>query len=279
MKHILGFSGGIDSEAVALLLLERHDPSDVILLNSQAGRNEDDITPAFVKNFSETVHLVTEVIPIISDIWETPGYAEERGFNGAAELTFVLLAEIKGRFPSRRMQFCTEILKLRPMRRWVRENLPDSDYEWYTGVRRDESKSRADTPLREWNEFVDTYLNHPIAEWPKQRCFDYVLDSGHLANPLYFMGFERVGCGPCVNSGKDDILGWLHRRPAMIDKVREYERQTGKTYFPPMVPGTKINFIDEVIFWAQTSHGGRQKNMLRVLNDRPACESKYGLCE
>lgn len=98
MKHILGFSGGIDSEAVALLLLQSHDPADVVLLNSQAGRNEDDITPAFVANFSETVHPVTEVVPIISDIWETEGYAETRDLDGSAELTFVGLAEIKGNY-------------------------------------------------------------------------------------------------------------------------------------------------------------------------------------
>ena len=188
-------------------------------------------------------------------------------------------SQIKGRFPSRRMQFCSEILKLRPMRRWVRANLPDGDYEWYTGVRRDESPSRANTPFREWSDFHDTYLNHLITDWTKDRCFDFVMDAGCLANPLYFMGFERVGCGPCVNSGKDDILRWLQRRPAMIDKVREYEKRTGKTYFPPMIPGMVMNFIDDVILWAQTSRGGRQQNMLRVLNDRPACESKYGLCE
>jgi hypothetical protein len=65
----------------------------------------------------------------------------------------------------------------------------------------------------------------------------------------------------------------------MIEKIRVWENRVGRPYFPPMVPGMYINWIDDVIQWAQTSHGGRQANFLRVLNDRPNCESKYGLCE
>ncbi len=45
----------------------------------------------------------------------------------------------------------------------------------------------------------------------------------------------------------------------MIEKVREWERRVGRTFFPPMVPGLAINWIDEVLAWAKSS--------------------KYGLCE
>ena len=37
MKHIVGFSGGIDSQAAALWVLNRFPREDVILLNSDAG--------------------------------------------------------------------------------------------------------------------------------------------------------------------------------------------------------------------------------------------------
>lgn len=51
------------------------------------------------------------------------------------------------------------------------------------------------------------------------------------------------------------------------------------TFFAPCVPGMATNAIDDVVRWAQTDRGGRQANLLRVLNDRPACESQYGTCE
>lgn len=53
-------------------------------------------------------------------------------------MTFDKMIEVKRRPPSRKAQFCTEILKLRPQKRWLVENVTD-DYERYTGLRRDES--------------------------------------------------------------------------------------------------------------------------------------------
>ncbi|NKE69850.1 phosphoadenosine phosphosulfate reductase family protein [Candidatus Manganitrophus noduliformans] len=279
MKHIVGFSGGIDSQATARWVLNRYPAEDVILLFSNAGGWEDPITPAFVAEYSMTVHPVITVESKVSDMWETPGWAEKRGYDGNAKLTYKLMCEIKGRAPSRKAQFCTEKLKLIPQKRWVEENLPDGDYERYTGVRRDESEKRKNTPLREWDTYFDCYVNHPICHWPKNMCFEFVKRHDGIFNPLYQMGFSRVGCAPCVNSGKDDILLWLQRRPEMIEKIRDFEKELGFTYFAPIVPGMKINFIDDVILWAQTSRGGRQTDLLRVLNDHPACESKYGLCE
>jgi hypothetical protein len=64
----------------------------------------------------------------------------------------------------------------------------------------------------------------------------------------------------------------------MIDKVREYERRAGRTFFAPMVPGLKINWIDEVVEWSKTTWGGKQYS-LDVLYERAVCESDYGLCE
>ena len=44
MKHIVGFSGGIDSQAAARWVLNRYEPQDVILTNSDAGGNEHPLT-------------------------------------------------------------------------------------------------------------------------------------------------------------------------------------------------------------------------------------------
>jgi 3'-phosphoadenosine 5'-phosphosulfate sulfotransferase (PAPS reductase)/FAD synthetase len=285
MKHIVGFSGGIDSQACARWVLNHFSPDDVILMNTEAGRNESPITVGFVAEYAQRVHPVVLVTPLVQDMWITEGYAERRGFDGAEELTFQRLIEIKGFPPSRKKQFCTDYLKLYPQRRWMREAFgPTGPYageafERYSGIRRDESLARKDQPFREWDGFYDCELNAPIADWTKQMCFDYVKAHGETVNPLYALGFGRVGCAPCINSGKDDILLWYQRFPEQIDKVRAMEAATGRTFFAPMVPGLRTNTIDEVVQWAQTSHGGRQLHMLRVVNDRPTCESKYGLCE
>jgi hypothetical protein len=286
MKHIVGFSGGIDSQACCRWLLERYEADDIIIINSDAGGNEDPITTTHVEWYSANVHPVVMLSPTIADMGNrAKGKIAELGLSQDDPLTFDLLAILKQRFPSRKAQFCTEHLKLMPQLRWqhiafgVGGMYEGEDYERYAGVRRDESEKRKNAAFREWDTFYDCFLNRPIADWTKQMCFDYVKSFGEQINQLYTLGFNRVGCAPCINSNKDDVLAWVQRRPEMIEKIRTWENRVGRTYFPLMVPGLRINWIDDVILWSKTSWGGRKLNMFRILNDRPACESKYGLCE
>ena len=283
MKHVVGFSGGIDSQACARWVLNRHDPADVILLNADAGGNEHPMTTEFIAWYSAHVHPVVVVSAIVADLGTygtSDGVAYERRheFADSDALTFDKLAYIKQRFPSSTAQFCTRLLKLAPSHRWIRENLVGHKWVRYSGVRRDESRNRSDRKPVEWDTYFGCDLHHPIVDWTKQMCFDYVKSHGEKINNLYTLGFSRVGCAPCINSSKSDILSWSQRSPEMIDKVREWEARVGRTFFAPMVPGKEINWIDEVVDWSKTMHGGKQYSLL-VMQDRPTCESDYGLCE
>lgn len=288
MKHIVGFSGGIDSQACARWVLNRFPAEDVILLNSNAGGNEHPLTDAFVREYSEKIHPVIRVDAIMADLWKTEEFAEKRGYDSNAPLDFPTMIEVKKRTPSKKAQFCTEVLKMRPQKRWTSANVSD-EFERYTGVRREESYGRKDTPFRKWDDYFDCYVNHPVTDWTKQMCFDFVRQYDEPINPLYSLGFERVGCAPCINSGKEDVRRWADRFPEMIDKIRDWEGRTGFTWFAPLVPGVRPrldsrgqmtihNWIDEVVEWSRTDRGGRQFNILHQI-ERPACESKFGLCE
>lgn len=300
-KHIVGFSGGIDSQATARWVLNRYPAEDVILLNSDAGGNEHPLTTAHIEHYSTTIHPVVTVSAIVADMWEDGSDRPEfYGLDPQSRLTFDMMIARKGP-PSRRARFCTEVLKLRPQRRWILEHFDgivngkktsipgryeEQEREIYTGLRRDESDNRKNTPDREWDDYFDCWLNHPVAAWTKQQCFEYV--GTEPINPLYRLGFNRVGCAPCILSTKEDILNWIVRAPEIIEKIRHWEKtvvlpgrtEPGFNWFQPIVPGCqKIgNNIDQVIEWAQTSRGGRQ-SLLPIMHDRPACESKYGLCE
>ncbi len=149
------------------------------------------------------------------------------------------------------------------------------------GVRCDESHARADTPENKWNEYFKCIVHYPIRCWTKLECFAVLKYAGEKINPLYEMGFGRVGCAPCINSGKDDVREWAARFPEMIDKVRAWEKSVGRTFFAPCVPGMEINWIDDVVAWSKTARGGRQPLLAFVENDAAegVCVSKYGLCE
>jgi 3'-phosphoadenosine 5'-phosphosulfate sulfotransferase (PAPS reductase)/FAD synthetase len=290
MKRIVGFSGGIDSQATALVVRRQFPADEIILLNSTAGGNEHPITAGFIAEYSADVFPVTVVEATIRDLRELDEenntYSRKRDtYQPTDALTFDRLAEIIGRFPSRNAQFCTNYLKLAPSRRWCRDNLGDEDFERYVGIRRDESPKRAKTPDSWWDEFFDCQVYAPVAGWTKQQCFDFVREAGEPVNPLYTMGFDKVGCAPCVNSGKDDIRMWAARFPEMIDKVREWERRTGKTFFPPIMPdgkgGSRFGFVDEVVEWSRTTRGGKQYELpiVEAIAQRGECSSSYGLCE
>lgn len=283
-KRVVGFSGGIDSQACALLVRRQFATEDVILINSDAGGNEDPITTEFVRDYSASVFPVVMLSPTIADMGDRePVAIAAAGLKPTDPLTFDLMAELKGRFPSVKRQFCTEHLKLSPQRRWSREHLTGKglDFVRYTGVRRDESERRKNTPETWWDDYFDCEIHCPLAAWSKQQCFDYVREAGEEINPLYTMGFNRVGCAPCINSNKGDIREWIARRPEMIDKIRRWERRVGRTYFAPRVPGMALNWIDDVVAWAKTERGGKMLSLPYVEADAAAdtCVSKYGLCE
>jgi len=290
-KHIVGFSGGIDSQACARWVLNRYHTAtsgkdEVVLINSDAGGNEDGMTTEFVEWYSGNIYPVIRVHAIVSDLWAHDGLrvhvsesvATEKGYAPSDRLTFDTLALLKGRFPSSQASFCTDILKIRPTLRWIKENAGDCDYVMHTGKRRDESKRRAITPASEWDLTYDCQLKHDIFDWTKEMCFEYVQAHGERYNSLYELGFSRVGCAPCHQSNKEDILNWTIRKPENIDKIDKWEQRVGRTFFPPMVPGMAINFIQDVVEWAKTSRGGRQQPF-PIFHEREACESKYGLCE
>lgn len=297
MKHIVGFSGGIDSQACARWVLNRYPVEDVILTNSPAGNWEDELTLKFIAQYSAKVHPVVMVPGIVGDMWETPNFTDtfkrKPGNEWAidlvndTELTFTLMVKIKGRAPSRKAQFCTEKLKLVPQRRWIKQQFgPGGQFEGqayvrYTGVRRDESDTRKNTPFESWDEWYDCTLYAPIADFTKKMCFDYVEAHGEAYNPLYRMGFNRVGCAPCINSSREDLVMWNLKRPENIAKVERLEADTGRTFFAPMVPGHYTNGIATVMDWAMTMKRGGHEDQpaFPILQERPSCESKYGLCE
>ena len=314
MKHIVGFSGGVDSQACALWVRQRFPAQDVILLNSDAGGNEHPLTTEFLLWYSANVHPVTFTTPIVGDMnGKARAKQQALGLLDSDPLTFATLAKLKGCFPTRKKQFCTDHLKLAPQRRWLYENgaaglnierrrrdgevwkyygedgqkpgiLADG-YTRYVGVRRDESDRRKDYPERFFDDYNMCWVEAPLVTWTKPECFRLLRQAGERWNPLYEMGFSRVGCAPCINSNKEDIQAWAPRFPEMIDKVRAWEKETGRTFFGPIMPPKKkggkarYGWVDEVVEWARTAHGGKQYKIDFDNADQAVCFSKWGTCE
>lgn len=98
----------------------------------------------------------------------------------------------------------------------------------------------------------------------------------------HIVGFSGgVGCSPCINAGKDDIREWAARFSDEVEKVRRMGAAVGRSFFPPVLPGKRYGFIDEVVAWSRTVRGGVQLALPLVEEAaaRGECSSRYGLCE
>jgi phosphoadenosine phosphosulfate reductase len=81
---------------------------------------------------------------------------------------------------------------------------------WATGLRRDESPTRAGTKVVAWDPRRGKVKVSPIARWTSGDVDAYVAEHGILVNPLLMDGYTSVGCAPCtrrVAPGEDARAG------------------------------------------------------------------------
>jgi len=64
---------------------------------------------------------------------------------------------------------------------------------WITGVRRDQSPTRADTPKLAWDPKHELWKASPLADWSDERCWAYIKERGLPYNPLHDQGYESIG--------------------------------------------------------------------------------------
>jgi phosphoadenosine phosphosulfate reductase len=87
---------------------------------------------------------------------------------------------------------------------------------WATGLRRDESPTRAGTPTVAWDAKRGVVKLAPIASWTDDDIDAYLAEHPDvLLNPLLQEGYTSIGCGPCtraVKPGEDGRAGrWAGR--------------------------------------------------------------------
>lgn len=88
---------------------------------------------------------------------------------------------------------CCALRKVAPLNRAL-----DNYAAWVTGLRRDDSAARANTPVVQFDEKRGKVKVNPIASWNDSDVEDYVSTHRVLVNPLLYDGYGSVGCGPCT---------------------------------------------------------------------------------
>lgn len=315
-KHVISVSGGKDSTAVLLLALERCPPGTVVPIFCDTG-NEHQAVYDYLAYLEQALGLT--ITRLRADFSER--FAVRRMFiardcrtrrdrrgrkvrwtNKAKRRAlaalhpsgnpFLDLCMLKGRFPSRKAQFCTEELK-RNIAVEFQLGLQEQGHRVisWQGVRRDESEARSDAKLAE-RIGPGLWAFRPLVEWTAADVFAFCAARQIQPNPLYLQGASRVGCMPCINCRKDELQQIARRWPEHPQRISDWEHLVGQcskrgfsTFFTDShsAPDRRQVFADLNVWtrieWAKTTRGGRQYDLLAGLDEPTACASAYGLCE
>ncbi len=114
-------------------------------------------------------------------------------------------AEYGERLYERNPALCCQLRKVDPLTDVL------AGYEvWITGVRREESPLRADTPFVQWDDKNGLVKVNALADWTFDHLLDYAAEHDVIVNPLVSDGYPSIGCAPCtrrVAPGEDPRAG------------------------------------------------------------------------
>lgn len=107
---------------------------------------------------------------------------------------------------------CCGVRKLEPLSRAF-EGLD----VWICGLRREQSVTRADMQMVEWDGAHGLIKLNPLIDWHEKDVWDYIRKHGVPYNRLHDKGFPSIGCQPCtraVAEGEDIRAGrWWWESP------------------------------------------------------------------
>jgi phosphoadenosine phosphosulfate reductase len=88
---------------------------------------------------------------------------------------------------------CCSIRKVTPLK----DALSGLD-GWVSGLRRDQSPTRADTPKLGWDDRHGLWKVNPLADWSERDVWQYIVDHDVPYNPLHDQGYASIGCTHCT---------------------------------------------------------------------------------
>lgn len=162
--------------------------------------------------------------------------------------------------PARDFRWCCKVTKLVPMAKLAKEKWPDGALN-VVGQRAFESIERSKSP-RVWrNKWFPHILNiSPIHEWTQLDVWFYIYKNNlvELVNPLYFKGFERIGCFMCPASPLAEFETTRSVHPELMERW-EKELKIWKD---------RLNLPEEWItygLWRWLSPSSRKKSLMRTV--------------
>lgn len=206
--YIVSFSGGKDSTAMLLKLVEEGRQIDEILF-CDTGLE----FPEMYNHIRQVEKYIDRKITILKSEYSFEYYLFDHEFKKGSR---------KGRkgygFPSNRLRWCTDRLKQKPIKYHLLELEEKYDVKEYVGIAYDE-KHRVKDKI------------YPLVEWKMTEadCLQYCYDKGFTWGGLYRF-FDRVSCWCCPLQKLHNIRTLRKYFPELWSQVLEWQSRTESSF-------------------------------------------------
>lgn len=92
-------------------------------------------------------------------------------------------------------KYCCQIRKVDSLKKKL--NQLDA---WMTGLRQEQSVTRSDLHLIEWDESNQLIKINPLANWKESEVWEYIKKNQVPYNSLHDKGYPSIGCSPCTRA-------------------------------------------------------------------------------
>ena len=184
MKNVVQFSGGKDSTAMLLLLLERGVTVDEIIF-CDTGME----FPELYRHIEKVKEYIDRPITVLKPEHNFEYYLSEIVIQKGANA-----GKCGYGWPRLWHRWCTRAFKERLTRNYLKEKYAHEEYKLFIGI-------AADEPLRHYRELPKN-VEHPLFDWniTEADALRYCQSKGFDFGGLYER-FRRLGCWCCRYSG------------------------------------------------------------------------------
>ncbi len=256
-RYIASFSGGKDSTAMLLRMVEEKYPIDEVIF-CDTGMEFEGLYQHVAQVEKNTGVSITRLKAPESFEYVFSTYTPQRknpelaGYQGMS-------------WPGPRARWCTGWLKTRIIDKYLRQYSGKYEVVQYIGIAADEQQR------------VKEGKRYPLIEWDMTEadCLRYCYDRGYDWGGLYEI-FRRVSCWCCPLQSIPELRKLREHFPDLWMKLREMDDSTWRTFKEDWsVRDLEVRFNLEKVFLAQ-GKSIRNKEFFRALRERIAAEQKGG---
>ena len=220
---VVSLSGGKDSTAMLLRLLEENRPVDEILF-CDTGME----FPAMYHHLDKLETYIGRPITRVKAEQDFALYFSDLPIKRSNVEAFVQRygENYTGySWPGPKMRWCTTLLKNNPRERYLKKICEDYTVYQYVGIAADEEYRLQ----RKNNQREDTF--HPLVEWnmTEADCLQYCYDRGFNWDGLYEI-FHRVSCWCCPLQSLSELRNLHEHFPELWEQMREWDDMTFRKF-------------------------------------------------